>query len=431
MTTSDDFDPLDTTDPQELYRTFDRMRTECPVAHSSAYGGFWALTRYEDVRNAASDSRTYISSVRAVIPSDPRGLRRPPLNYDAPDHTPYRRALDRTLQRTRLQHLEPILRRHAAAELHVMLQKGGGDIAQEFGTTFPAWVTAEWLNLGPDVTAVLAEKAAAWVAAWREMDGETVNAMSESMYQIARQLLDERKREPLDPEVDPASSLLLERHHGEPLEEEKLLGALRQCLVVGMVAPPIVFGAICQHLSDDVDLQDYLRNNPVDIPAAVDEFVRLYTPYRGFARTVSNPVTLHGREILPEEPVTLVYAAANRDPEVFPDPEKFKLHRPNIKQHLGFGRGRHRCAGMPLARLSLQIALEELLCSTHKFTTQTSPDGSGAGMPELGPTSVPTRLTPNPHRQAPAATLGTPGTGVFEETSLSIETAPRCPYMGG
>lgn len=413
--TADDFDPLETTDPQELYRTYDRLRSECPVAHSSAYGGFWALTRYEDVRDAASDSRTYISSVRAVIPSDPRGLRRPPLNYDAPDHTPYRRALDRTLQRKRLKHLEPILRRHAVQELERMLHKGGGDIAQEFGSTFPAWVTAEWLNLGPEVTPVLAEKAAKWVAAWREMDSATVNAMSEGMYQIARNLLDERKQHPLDPEVDPASSLLLERHDGQPLEEEKLIGALRQSLVVGMVAPPIVFGAICQHLSDDQDLQGHLRANPGEIPAAVDEFVRLYTPYRGFSRTVSRPVVLHGRQILPEEPVTLVYAAANRDPETFPEPNQFQLHRPNIKQHLGFGRGRHRCAGMPLARLSLQIALEELLAATQSFKTETGPGTPGARMPEMGPTSVPISLQPEPGRHpqpAPAA------------------EAPRCPYSG-
>lgn len=107
-----------------------RLRRTCPVAHSSGYGGFWALTRHADVAAAASDPVTFISSVRAVVLSDPRGLRRPPLNYDAPAHTPYRRALDRTLQRARIERLEPRLRAHAARELTPLIEalreRGGG-----------------------------------------------------------------------------------------------------------------------------------------------------------------------------------------------------------------------------------------------------------------------------------------------------------------
>jgi cytochrome P450 len=118
-----------------------------------------------------------------------------------------------------------------------------------------------------------------------------------------------------------------------------------------MVAPPLIIGAICKHLSEDKELQQQLRSSPELIPAAVEEFIRLYTPYRGFARTVSKIVEMHGRTINPGEPITMTYASANRDPSVFPEPEKFILNRPNITAHLGFGKGRHRCAGMPLARL--------------------------------------------------------------------------------
>jgi cytochrome P450 len=128
-------------------------------------------------------------------------------------------------------------------------------------------------------------------------------------------------------------------------------GCLRQSLVVGVVAPPILIGSICKHLAEDKELQQRLRQDPALIPAAMEEFIRLYSPYRGFARTTSLDVCLHGQTIKPGEPVTLNYNAANRDPEVFADPGQFVLHRQNISAHLGFGRGRHRCVGMPLARL--------------------------------------------------------------------------------
>jgi cytochrome P450 len=118
-----------------------------------------------------------------------------------------------------------------------------------------------------------------------------------------------------------------------------------------MVAPPIIIGSMCNHLSQDKGLQRKLRADPSLIDAAVEEFVRLYVPYRGFCRTPTNDFELHGRIIQAKEPISMTYAAANRDPEVFEDPHTFVLNRPNVTSHLGFGRGRHRCAGMPLARM--------------------------------------------------------------------------------
>lgn len=388
----DDFDataPETFDSPHEMYR---EMRSRCPVAHSSEYGGFWALTRFSDIEAAAKNSDLFISSVRAVVPSDPRGIRRPPLNLDAPQHSPFRRALDRTLHHSRLTRIEPLLREHAAREITPFIEAGSGDICKTFGTIYPAFTAAEWLNLDRDDVYRLAEIASEWVDAWRRQDAELVTARSNQMYDMARALVADRQVNPRPVEMDPASSLLAEEYEGSPLGEELVVGALRQSLVVGMVAPPILFGGICVHLARDPELQQKLRENPDLIPAAIEEFVRLYTPYRGFARTVSEPVTLHGRTIEPGEPVTLVYASANRDEEMFPDPDEFILDRPNIMQHLGFGRGRHRCVGMALARLSLRIGLEELLSRTSSIEL----DGEieTTRMPEVGAQSVPLRVTP-------------------------------------
>jgi cytochrome P450 len=387
----DDFDALapETFDsPHELYRD---LRARCPVAHSSALGGFWALTRYDDVEAAARDSATFISSVRAVIPSDPRGIRRPPLNFDAPAHTPFRRALNRTLTEARLARMKPRLREHAVRELEPLLARGSADIALEFGATYPAFVAAEWLNLREDKVYHLARTASVWVDAWRKLDGDLVTAKSNEMYDMARELVADRKRSPRDPAVDPASSLLAERVEGEPLDEELIVGALRQSLVVGLVAPPLIIGGICVHLSRDRELQEKLRAQPSLVPAALEEFLRLYTPYRGFCRTASRPLELHGRRIEPNKPITLVYASANRDEAMFPEGDRFILGRPNIARHLAFGRGPHRCLGASLARVSLRIALEVLLGSTRSI--EVVGEIEPTRMPELGAQSVPVRLT--------------------------------------
>ncbi|KAK8119748.1 uncharacterized protein PG998_004374 [Apiospora kogelbergensis] len=373
-------------DPEKIYEEYRYLRKHCPLAHTTQYGGYWLLTRYADVKRAALDSATYISSVQAVVPSDPRGIRRPPLNFDAPAHTPFRTALARTLKPARLERLAGPLQGHAEAQLRPLLDAGGGDVAAGFGARY---------------------------VARRGRDAATVTANSLVMYQIARDLLADRRATPRDPEEDPASSLLLERDaEGNPLSEEHLVGCLRQSLVVGVVAPPILIGSICKHLAEDKALQRRLRGDESLLPAALEEFVRLYSPYRGFARTVSRDVSFFSYPrrdddedddrrqqqppaatitmIRPGEPVTLHYTSANRDPDVFARPDDFVLHRDNVAMHMGFGRGRHRCVGMPLARLALETALKVILRSTKDFEV----DGplQYSRMPELGIISCPMRF---------------------------------------
>lgn len=211
-------------DPSKIYEEYRFLRRECPLVHTTQYGGYWLMTRYEDVKRAATDSETYISSVKAVVPSDPRGIRRPPLNFDAPAHTPFRTALERTLKPARLRRLAEPLRKHAEAELAPLLERDRGDVSAEFGANYVARVEAEWLNLEMEVAPRLAKTAAAWLNAWRKQDKETVTANSSVMYDIARDLLADRRKDPRDPEQDPASSLLLEKDaDGNPLSEEHLV----------------------------------------------------------------------------------------------------------------------------------------------------------------------------------------------------------------
>lgn len=157
-----------------------------------------------------------------------------------------------------------------------------------------------------------------------------------------------------------------------------------------MVAPTIVIAAITKHLSEDKDLQQKLRGDRSLLPAAIEEFIRLHVPYRGFARTAVSEEEISGIKVPQEEPITVVYSAANRDPEQFPNPDKFILNRENINTHLGFGRGIHRCAGMTLARMMVKIFLETMLdkCSDWDLFGEVV----YARLPEIGPTSCTFKL---------------------------------------
>lgn len=381
---------LSTNDPEVVFDTYATLRSSKPAAYTEDLGGYWALTRFEDVRAAAADSETFISSVKAVVPSDPRGIRRPPLNFDAPRHTPFRRALNRTLAPGRVEALSGRIQDRATELFDEFVRGDDTDITRTFGTMLPAYAEAIWLNLDPDRVTWLARTATAWVEAWRKQDGEQVTKHSEEMYNVARWLVTDRRVNPLDPREDPASSLLSERVAGQELDEEHIVGALRQSLVVGMVAPPLLIGGIARHLALDPELHTSLRSGETPLKSALEEFLRMYTPYRGFSRTVTRPTEIGDELLLPNEPVTLVYAAANRDPNEFPDPDRFDASRPNLNRHLGFGRGRHQCVGQHLARGIIGAALEVLVHRATRIELVDEPDPTR--MPELGYQSVRVRV---------------------------------------
>jgi cytochrome P450 len=329
--------------------------------------------------------------VQNVVPKLAFTGRRPPLHLDPPEHTPYRRALNPLFRAERMQALEPVIRRHAATLLQPLVDRGAGDICDEFTSHLSIYVFASWMNMPEHMLSDLRSIGRAYNIAVQSFEGELVKETSLKLYEIARDVIRLRKRQPLDPLEDPASALLVARDDdGHLLPEEMILGTIRQVLVVGIIAPTVIIGSICVHLSRDQQLQQQLRDNPDQIPAALEEFLWLYTPYRGFARTANKHVTVQGTVIPEGEPIALVYASANRDEKIFEDAASFRLDRPNIHRHLAFGLGPHRCAGMPLARAELRIALEEILARTAQF--ELCGEVRVTKFPEIGALNVPLKF---------------------------------------
>lgn len=385
-----DFDPLAPETFDSPHEGYAQLRGTCPVAWSDAWNGFWALLRYEDVRRAASDARTYITSVQNVVPKVAFTGRRPPLHLDPPEHTPYRRALNPLLSEAAVRRLESPIRRIVTELLEPLLARGEGDICADFSSHLTIRVFAAWMNLSDEDARGLSAIGRSYNMAVQSADDRLVKETSLQLYEIAKGLIAQRRGKQHDPDIDPVAALLAARHEGAPLPEQMLIGTVRQVLVVGIIAPTILVGSIVTHLCRHPDLQRQLRADPRQWPAALEEFLRLYTPYRGFARTCTREVTLHGRTIRPGEPIALVYASANRDEAVFPHPGEFVLNRPNIGDHLAFGRGPHHCVGTALARLELTVALQELLASTSSI--ELAGPVVPTRMPEIGALSVPVRL---------------------------------------
>lgn len=387
---SHDFDPLAPETFDSPLADYARLRAECPVAHSDAWGGFWALLKHADVVAAASDADTFITSQQNVVPKVAFTGRRPPLHLDPPEHTPYRRALSPLFSTRKIEPLTPVIREICRKLLREMVARGGGDICADFSAHMPVAVFAHWMNLPPEAIEALTRVGRRYNIAVQSNDIEATKEASLQLYDMARGVVRDRRVAPLPVEEDAASALLAVRVDGEPLPEELIVGTIRQVLVVGLIAPTVTIGSIAVHLGRDRALQDRLRAEPELIPAAVDELLRLYTPYRGFARTARHDVIIRGRTIPAGEPIALVYASANRDAEVFDEPDCFRLDRPNMKDSVAFGRGPHMCVGASLGRLELIVAVEELLAAAPGFALAGDPVQTR--FPEVGALSVPIRF---------------------------------------
>jgi cytochrome P450 len=391
MTRPDDFTVPEVEDFDCPHAQFARLRGHCPVAWSNDLGGFWAVTRHADACEVLENWKLFTTTVQNVVPPVATTQRRPPLHLDPPDNIPYRNAILRFLSPSRLKAWEPRVEQMVARFLDPWIANGGGDICAGFSFQLPIALLAEFFNLAPDQAERIRVVGAAFNMALQRQDLPELRARSDELYGIAEALIADRIAHPRDPDTDPTANLLAVRVDGEPLAHDLILGALRQFLLVGIIAPTTFIGSMAVHLARHPEHHKDLRDDPSLVSDATEELLRLYTPYRGFARTARQDTDLGGKTIKAGEAVAIVFTSANRDEAVFDDPHEYKLDRPS-RDLLTFGRGPHMCPGAPLARLLLQEVLRQLTAKTRDLTL--TGDIEMTRWPEYGPLSVPLKVTP-------------------------------------
>lgn len=366
-----DFDPMDpafVADPLPVYA---RLREECPVAYGSRWD-FWVLTRYEDIVAAATRPRQFSSEFGITVPPNPVSGRRAPMHFDPPEHTRVRRAMNSAFRDECLLALEPALRTSARELLAGLVGRPGADFAAGYASPLTSAGLAAFLRLSPADATFLDEHSRRFEDAQFVFDGATAEAENLLMYDYARTVVAARRASPGDPDDDLVSALLQFVDDAPELDDEYVVGSLRQLFIAAHVAPRVAIAAAVVHLAEDSELQESLRAHPELMPAAVEEMLRLHTPNQGFSRTATEDVEIGGCPIRAGQQVAFAYPSANRDPAMFPRPDEFDLEREN-KRHLSFGSGAHKCVGATLARLELRVALEELLAATTTFTLAAAP----------------------------------------------------------
>ena len=343
-------------DRWDLYR---RMRDESPLYWCEA-GGFWALTRYEDVLGASKDAATYCNgegmTMRGGELSDVKGGETL-ITLDPPRHTAQRALVSRSFTPRAINRLQDHIRAIAGDILEGVPVNEPIDFVDTIAARLPVIVIAELLGVPVEDR----DKFVAWSNASIGMaDPEYAAHRDAAMleqYEYFEAILGDRRRQPQD---DLLSELVLAEAEHEDFTHGDLLTLCFLLLAAGNETTRNLVSQSVLALVNHPDQQSQLREHR-DVRSAVEELMRWTSPVIHMARTVTVDHELHGETVRAGDQVVLLYGAANHDDRVFgSDADELILSRdPN--PHLGFGFGTHFCLGAALARLEATVMLDELL----------------------------------------------------------------------
>jgi len=348
--------------------TFRLLRREAPVYWhpEPGGGGFWAVTKYDDVVTVSMDPATFSSALRGSLIEDPPEdalpvMRSLLINQDPPRHTKYRRLVSKGFTPAMVRRLEPHIRELTGRIIDRVAPLGQCDFVTDVAAELPLQVIVELMGVPlEDRHRVFDWSNRMLGNADPEYSGsiEEARRASLELYAYANELASKRKRDPQD---DLVSVLMRADLDGEALTEAEFDAFFMLLAVAGNETTRNAIAGGMLALIQHPEQRARLLADPSLLPLAVEEMLRWVSPVIHFRRTATRDTELRGQRIRQGDKVVIFYASANRDEDYFPDGDVFDVGRtPN--EHVAFGPGGpHFCLGANLARLEMRIMFEELL----------------------------------------------------------------------
>jgi len=330
--------------------------TESAIAWDERHGGFWSVTGYQECRAAAGARDGFASAPHVHIPPSglaKRGLRIYALESDGDEHKEQRAVLLDTLGPTASARFEEHIRMLARRLLGALDWAAGPDLAAGYAFRLPLEVICDIVAVPAELRPELSDLTN--TLGFRSATEAEAAAAAERVIAIAGATIAARRATPAGDWLD----TLIAASPDDDSPDADPVRAVVALITGGHHSTSRGIGSLIARLLTDPALRALVADDPSRLPAAADEVLRLHTPLPSFSRRATEDARIGDVAIGAGEQVLLDYATANRDPGVYPEPERFELDR--RPQHLAFGWGRHRCVGMHLARAELRIAAEELL----------------------------------------------------------------------
>lgn len=330
-------------------------RSLCPVPHSSELGGFHIFLTYEDVRKGLLDWRTYASGPSVLRPYMEGMPVFPPSSMDPPEHNPWRKIFSDGVNVKQAERIEPLVAADIDRCLDDIAARGECDLLADVAERVPMLAIFHILGLDEDKHDIV-----------RSMTLRTLSVVDkpDAFVKLFREFAAfgaaEVAKRRADPQDNYLTVLAQARLGDRPLTDEEVGAAVISLLTAGHGTTVASMTNLFYEVLRNPEIKARIMADPALIPIAVEENLRLHHPFFGLYRQATQDVTVNGSEIKAGDSIYLCWQAGNRDPGMFPEPDRFSLDRGQFT-HLSFGLGRHSCVGSATARMEMRLGLEKLL----------------------------------------------------------------------
>ena len=357
-----DFDFFDPDFQKNIHSHFDRLRRECPVAHTDKPFEWFMVTREKDVRAILNDSELWTSDQGPGLFYQPGAVL---VSVDPPQHTLDRRLVNRAFPPARLLAMEDDITKMVDEMMDTFVERGEGDLMELFAIPMPIIVIAWLLGLDPDYVLTIRPRADGMMAPDRTEPPPPDQSNLESAGYFNSMLAERREAIAKGEDLpdDTLTMLVTSDLDGRTLTDEEVLGFMFFLFIAGSQTTTQLIGNLVYRLLQFPDQMEKLLARPDLLSNAVEESLRFDSPVNGLFRTNTRDVELHGVHLPKNSKVMCMFGSANLDPEFWDEPEKFDVERDfqKLKHHYAFGKGIHYCMGAPLARVEGRVALQRIL----------------------------------------------------------------------
>jgi len=365
------------------FDAFKAMRENAPVCWCKEQpefgGGFWALTRYDDVRQVSLNSQVFSSQKGGILMGYGKPEMRHALlhrasldqmiNMDQPIHFELRREHLPFFTVKYVADLKTKVEGKVTELLDAMAPMGRCDLVEHLSAELPLYTLSEILGIPESDRPKLVRwmhflEIAGYIVAEKNFGsvdpaffGEFMSNVAE-MFEYGRALLLKRRAEPRE---DLLTALARAKVQGDLLPDEYLDGSWLLIVFAGNDTTRNSISGTMKLLTEFPQEKARVKANMALLPTMVDEAIRMVSPVIYMRRTATKDAELRGQKIAEGEKVIMYYGAANRDPSVFPDPDRFDPARANGKDHVAFGVGPHVCLGQRVANMQLEAVYRQIL----------------------------------------------------------------------
>ena len=347
---------------------FARLRAEAPVHYcaDSAFGPYWSVTRFDDIKAVDMDHHAFSSEPAIIIGDPPADFRtRSFIGTDGPRHDAERKAVQPAVAPRQLANLEPLIRSRVAAILDSL------PVGERFD-----WVPAVSVELTTQMLATLFDfpfeerhKLPYWsdVATSGAATGSGRISEDERQAELMKMhdyFVDLWKQREAKPGND-FVSMMVQSDAYRDMSPMEFLGQLNLLIIGGNDTTRNSISGGVYALNRFPEEYDKLRADPSLIPNMVAEIIRWQTPLAHMRRTVKEDLVFRGQRMRAGDKVVMWYVSGNRDEDAFENADDLVIDRPNARSHVSFGYGVHRCMGNRLGEMQLRVLWEEILQRFH------------------------------------------------------------------